>query len=91
MPEKSWEIELSREAGKYLGKLERRTAQRILGELEDLGRTENPAFHRNVRVLTGKLKGFYRLRIGALRVIFEIEWIERRIGILAVVPRGNAY
>ncbi len=30
-------------------------------------------------------------KIGDLRVIFEIEWTEKRIGVLAIVPRGKAY
>jgi mRNA interferase RelE/StbE len=91
MREKKWETELSKDARKYLEKLAKRSSLRILDELEELGKTENPTFHKDVRPLTGKLKGFYRLRIGDLRVIFEIDWTEKRIGILAIVPRGNAY
>ena len=91
MPEKNWKIEFSTKAWKYLEKLEREDALRIRERLEDFGRTENPAFHKHVRTLTGKLKGFYRLSIEDFRIIFELDRIGRRIGILAVVPRKNAY
>jgi mRNA-degrading endonuclease RelE of RelBE toxin-antitoxin system len=52
---------------------------------------ENSIFHRDIRPFTGQLKGFYRLRSGDLRIIFEFDWTEKRIGILAIVPTGNAY
>jgi mRNA interferase RelE/StbE len=91
MPEKYWKLELSKDSWKYLEKLGKRRSLRILDQLEELGEKESPIFHKDVRPLAGKLEGFYRLRIGNLRVIFEIEWTEKRIGILAIVPRGNAY
>jgi len=62
-----------------------------LDRLEELGKTENPIFHKDVRPLAGKLRGFYKLRIGDLRVISEIDWTHKRIGVLAIVPCGNAY
>jgi mRNA interferase RelE/StbE len=91
MPEKNWKLELSKDSLKYLEKLGKGGGLRILDRLDELSRTENPIFHKDVRPLAGKLKGFYRLRIGDLRVIFEIDWTEKRVGVLAVVPRGNAY
>ncbi len=91
MPEKNWKLELSKDSLKYLRKLGRGSGLRILERLEELGKTENPIFHKDVRPLAGKLRGFYRLRIGDLRVIFEIDWTLKRIGVLAIVPRGNAY
>lgn len=89
--QKKWEIVLSKDSWKYLNKLEKRSPRRILDALGELSEKENPIFHKDVRPLTGKLKESYRLRIGDLRVIFEIDWTEKRIGILAIVPRGNAY
>jgi len=91
MREKKWEIELSRDSWKYLNKLGKRSSRRILDAFEKLSEKESPIFHKDVRPLTGKLKGFYRLRIGDLRAVFEIDWTEKRIGILAIAPRGDAY
>jgi len=91
MSEKKWDIELSKDSWKYFEKLPKKTSRRILKELEELSEKTNPIFHKDVKPLTGKLKGFYRLRSGDLRIIFELDWAEKRIGILAIVPRGNAY
>ncbi|MDH7513017.1 MAG: type II toxin-antitoxin system RelE/ParE family toxin [Clostridiales bacterium] len=91
MPEKNWKLELSKDSWKYIKKLGKRNGFRILDRLEELCKKGNPIFQKDVRRLEGKLKGFYRLRIGDLRVIFEVDWEEKRIGVLAVVPRGNAY
>jgi len=91
MPEKNWKVELSKSSFKYLEKLEKRKALRILDQLNELETTQNPAFHKGVRPLTGKLKGFYRLKIGGIRIIFELDWGDERIGILTIFPKGKAY
>ena len=91
MPEKSWKVELSKDSLKYLKKLNKKTSQKILTSLEDLESPESPLSHKNVRPLVGKLKGFYRLRIGGFRIIFELDRENKRIGVLLIIPRGNAY
>jgi mRNA interferase RelE/StbE len=91
MPEKSWRIELSGDSLKQLRKLRKGDRRRILDKLAELEFGDHPAFHRDVRPLAGKLKGFYRLRCGDFRMIFEIDREGKRIGILAVIHRGDAY
>lgn len=91
MPEKNWRVELSKDAIKYLKKLDRSTSQRLLNSLETLEITENPLLHQGVRPLIGKLKGFYRLRVGDFRIIFELDRQNKRIGVHVIAPRGNAY
>ena len=63
----------------------------MLAGLEELARLENPLRHKDVRSLEGKLKGFYRLRVGEYRAIFELDPENKRIGLLALVPRGKGY
>ena len=91
MPEKKWKVELSDEALKYLKKLAKSSSSRILDNLEMLETSENPLNHKNLRPLVGKLKGFYRLRVGGLRILFELDDENRRIGVHIIVSRGNAY
>ncbi len=91
MSEKNWNVELSKSCLKILERLEKTTSSRILNRLENLEEVENPLRHKDVRALEGKLKGFYRLRVGEYRVIFELDSEERRIGVLAIVPRGKGY
>jgi len=91
MPEKKWRVELSKDAIKYLKKLDKNASQRILDSLEKLETSETPLFNKDVRPLVGKLRGFYRLRVGTFRIIFELDNLKKRIGVHVIVPRGNAY
>lgn len=91
MREKKWSVELSKSCLKALERLEKTVSCRILDHLEELGDAENPLRHKDVRPLEGKLKGFYRGRVGEYRIIFELDSEERRIGVLAIVPRGKGY
>jgi mRNA interferase RelE/StbE len=91
MPEKYWGVELSKDSIKYLKKLGKSTSKRISDKLEELESLEEPLFHKDVRPLVGKLRGFYRLRVGNLRIIFELDRPKKRIGVHVIAPRGNAY
>ncbi len=91
MPEKIWSVELPKSTLKALERLGKTASSRILDRLEELGDVENPLRHKDVRPLEGKLKGFYRLRVGKYRIIFELDRENRRIGLLAIVPRGKGY
>ncbi|UCC38950.1 MAG: type II toxin-antitoxin system RelE/ParE family toxin [Candidatus Aminicenantes bacterium] len=89
--ERNWRVELSKYALKYLKRLEKKTSQRILNNLEELEKVENPILHKNVRPLAGKLRGFYRLRVGEFRIIFELDRTNKRIGVHLIVTHGDAY
>ena len=91
MSGKNWSVELSKSALKSLGHLERKASLRILDRLEELGESDNPLRYKDVRALEGKLKPYLRFRVGEYRVIFELDRGDRRIGVLAIVPRGRAY
>ncbi|MGD8536263.1 MAG: type II toxin-antitoxin system RelE/ParE family toxin [Candidatus Aminicenantes bacterium] len=91
MLKKNWKVEFSKDSIKCLKKLNKKTSQKLLDSLENLETSENPLSHKDVRPLVGKLRGFYRLRVGDKRLIFELDRENKRIGVLAIVPRGNAY
>lgn len=91
MQEKKWRVELSKSAFKHLKKIDSKTAQKILDDLQKLEELENPLLHQDVRPLVGQLKGFYRLRIGNKRIIFELDRNNKRIGVHTIVHRGDAY
>jgi mRNA-degrading endonuclease RelE of RelBE toxin-antitoxin system len=71
--------------------LNKKTRKRIEVALDELERDENPLFHKNVRPLTGRLKGDYRLRIGDWRLLFTPDKERKMIYIYAILPRGDAY
>jgi mRNA interferase RelE/StbE len=87
----SWKIEIKPTAEKYYLKLDKKTRKRIKKALQELEQEENPLSCNNVKPLTGKLQGDYRLRVGDWRLLFTPERNKKIIYIYAILPRGNAY
>ncbi len=87
----SWTIKVSSHAERYFKKLDKKLRQRLKQELLVLGDCENPMDHKDVKPLTGDLRGFYRLRIGGYRIIFSVVKEQKIIAVVNIVPRGDAY
>ena len=87
----SWTIKVSSHAERYFKKLDKKLRQQLKKELLVLGDCENPLDHKDVKPLTGDLRGFYRLRIGGYRVIFSVVKEQKIIAVVNIVPRGDAY
>jgi len=87
----NWKIEVKPTAEKSYLRLDRATRERIKRALEQLEEHENPLLGRNVRPLTGRLRGDYRLRVGDWRVLFTPDKKEKLIYVYAILPRGDAY
>ncbi len=87
----SWKIEVKPTAEKYYLKLDKKTRRRTKKALKRLEQEENPLSHNNVRPLTGKLEGDYRLRVGDWRILFTPEKDNKIIHIYAILPRGDVY
>jgi len=49
-----------------------------------------PAIRRDVTKLKG-YENIYRIRVGDLRIVYEVQWQERNIVVIFVGPRGKAY
>ncbi len=86
-----WKIEHTDESIKNLRKVSRRLARRVLVSLEEVGALQSPFTHRQVKKLTGDLRGLYRLRVGEYRVIFKLDPKEKQITVISILPRGAAY
>jgi mRNA-degrading endonuclease RelE of RelBE toxin-antitoxin system len=87
----SWKIEVKPAAEKQYLKLGKKERNRVKAALRELQAAENPLFHDDVRALTGKLKGDYRLRVGGRRALFTPDKRKKIIYVYAILPRGNAY
>ena len=87
----SWKIEVKPAAEKQYLKLDKKTRKRIKVALEELEEDGNPLFHKDVRPLTGQLKGDFRFRVGGWRVLFTPEKSKKIIYVYAILPRGDAY
>jgi len=65
-------------------------AGRVLLVLEALSQNPAPAPEYDVKKLAG-MRDTYRVRIGEIRIEYNVDWESKRIGILAVEFRGRAY
>ena len=87
----SWKIEVKPIAEKHYSKLDKKTQTRMMKALRELENTDDPSLHPNVRALTGKLRGDFRLRVGKWRVLFTPHIEKKILYVFAIVPRGDAY
>lgn len=87
----SWKIEVKPAAEKQYLKLDKKTRKRIKIALEELEEDENPLFRKDVKALTGQLKGDFRLRVGGWRILFTPERGKKIIYVYSILPRGDTY
>jgi len=87
----NWKIEVKPSAEGQYRKLDKKTRQRVMSAFRDLEGSPNPLFSKDVKALTGPLKGDYRLRVGNWRILFTPARSESRIYVYAILPRGNSY
>ena len=52
---------------------------------------QNPYSHPNIKALKGKLKGYYRYRVGDYRVIYEINNQTIQVIVVKIAHRKNIY
>ena len=87
-------IRISRSANKFLEKLDANSRKSVLtkiGILKTCLETQNvyPPEELDIKKLKGELKGFSRIRVGKMRVIFEIGKETDEIFIYEINFRGN--
>ena len=87
----SWKIEIKPSAEKYYLRLGKQNRKRVKEALTELQNSDDPFSIKNVRPLTGKLRGDYRVRVGKLRILFTPEREKKIIYVYAILPRGDAY
>jgi mRNA-degrading endonuclease RelE of RelBE toxin-antitoxin system len=79
-------VALTRRAGKELRHLDRQAQRRILAALARLT-SEDPSL--DIKRLTGSEQS--RVRVGDMRVIFQIDREANEVVIHRIAPRGRAY
>lgn len=83
------EIVFHRRAAKYVQRMDERIKAQLIAKLEMLA--SNPAAAANVKPMEGEFAGFYRLRHGDLRVIYQWDKETDTIVISSIGPRGDIY
>lgn len=85
----AWRIDFTRNADKALRKLDRPTAGRVLDELEEIAKLDDP--RSRGKALTGNLAGLWRYRVGDYRVVCDIEDGVLVILVVDVAHRREVY
>lgn len=85
----AWRIRFSKEADKSLRKLDRQVSARILDELEEVSRLDDP--RTRGKALVGNLAGLWRYRVGDYRVVCDIEDEVLVILVVGVTHRSSVY
>lgn len=84
-----YKVVVHNRAIRYLNKLPEFQRERIKQSLKELenGIAETP----NVRPMAGDWKGYYRMRLGNIRIIFWIDHPARMIYVDHIGSRGDVY
>jgi mRNA interferase RelE/StbE len=85
-----WEIGFSREAEKFL-KRENLRAEILAELIKFITRMKGESVSVDIKKLKGDWHGFYRIRKGNLRIIFELNIQEHLIYVARIDHRGKVY
>ena len=85
----AWRIDFTRNADKAMRKLDRGVAARVLDELEEIAKLEDP--RSRGKALTGNLAGIWRYRIGDYRILCDINDGRLVILVVDVAHRREVY
>jgi mRNA interferase RelE/StbE len=85
----AWQIRFSKTADKALRKLDRAVAAKILNELEEVSKLNNP--RSRGKGLKHNLSGLWRYRVGDYRIICDIEDEVLVVLVVDVSHRRDAY
>ena len=84
-----FKIVVHKRAVKYLNKLPSHRKNKIKELLNEL--CNNPIQYEAVKPMLGEWKGYYRLKIGNIRVIFWIDQAEKIVYVDHIGSRGDVY
>ncbi len=85
-----WEIGFSRDAEKFL-KRENLRSETVAEIIKFLKRMKGESVSVDVKKLKGDWQGFFRIRKGKLRIIFELNFQEHLIYVARIDHRGKVY
>jgi mRNA interferase RelE/StbE len=89
-------LKLSKNSIKFLNNLSEKEKLRIKQKLKylivNLNETGNIPFQElDIKTLTGDWKGYFRLRIGKIRIIFNLLYEQNELFVYEIDYRGNIY
>ncbi len=88
-----WKVELSRESRKYISKSEKKVVSSILSKIKNFKEwlEDKGPLSTDVKRLKGNWEGFYRIRVGNIRIILSLDRDKKIIRIHDIGHRGDVY
>ena len=83
-----FEILLDRQPQKFLEKCERSLYDRLIRKLEELKKEPVPY---DVKRVVGRKEPVFRLRVGKYRILYRINYEEKRVVVVKIDLRESAY
>jgi len=83
-----FDVNYSSQAYKFLNNCDKTLAKRILKKIEELRKT--PVIHDSKTIESSKEK-LFRVRVGDYRILYEVDYNGKIIGIVKIDKRENAY
>ncbi len=77
----------SNQARKFLKTVDRLLLERLIEKIETL---QEAPINTDTKKIVG-VKGLYRVRVGDYRILYEIDYLDRIIGIVKIDKRGDIY
>lgn len=84
-----YEVELSREAGRFLQRCDIGLARKLARCFAALERA--PRRGNNIKALKGELAGAYRYRIGDHRVVYTVDDKVVKVFVITIAKRSDVY
>ncbi len=89
-------VRFSKQSVKFLSSCDERSKGRIRVKIKELGISIEekgiiPFRELQIKMLAGKWKGFLRMRIGKIRVIFRIDREDEELMVYQIDFRGEVY
>ncbi len=81
-----YQVEISRDAIKFLKKLDKKTLYRIQGVIELL--SQNPRPPKSIKLTN---KNYWRVRVGDYRIVYEIKDKNLIIVVIRIANRSDVY
>ena len=83
-----FEIKYSNQSRKFLKKCDKVLLSRIINKLEEL--KKEPIIH-DTKTIEGYNEKLFRVRIGDYRILYEIDYDSKKIGIIKIDKRSKVY
>jgi len=83
-----FDVNYSNQAAKFLKSSEKVVAARLIKKIEEL--QKEPIIHDS-KLIVGSKEKLFRVRVGDYRILYEVDYTNKMVGIVRINKRARAY